>query len=891
MCKQKFDNAALLLYRFWRVRLLNLCLFLCVFELSVTFSRAETQIQFLPGGRKEALYLLDNHSYLVNNKERARVADGVMHWIYRLPLHRGDAEYLKLQIANQYLVSISTDNRTWKTAFDCSLLGQTPGELSLDITQEAALSSVVYLRFQDRYPSNGWGPYLTHLWLYDLGPAERFGPLMLDISQGWKSKNTDVNACAKTSVRFRNQVSALFSRRVVIPSGWAGMLIGIYFPGATAYAKIYWNDHLLGKVQSGEESTLPLTVARRISHGILSVSLTRLRGRFPVIWRPVRIGLIDMVSTPVPFRQFGRVEFPHERRFAPYNLAKLNWLSGNYLQSILDDRNDLLPFTTHENGRPSVFHYVEDTARVLVALADEERYTPVVRLQLAERLFHGLEAARLPGPDPVYSMKLDPQPLDIRPKKDDLFQVIYHQDLAEPVCLLSARFYSSERRIPLELIHSKGISTASPAVYLERCPSLPGTEAEFSYGSGRLLAAPYALVHFPVGAAARILVSGLTQSGQWFTPYTWGADTVKLPDSPAFGKGNTAPLSWKMPSFHWLLIRGDNTGDYTFSRALEVGWTGNPDRVSCIKEGVHIASVEVSYGASRARSARVWVIPFDDVSPSMHYPQTMALLLQKNNGYMNVKCFDPVRNLNRDYTICAGFAAAAYLFHKYRIPEYPHALRLAERTTDYYMALQTKGTQSNELYFPIAACQYLMLSGQPRYEAFLKIWGDRIVRMQAPDGAWPWFNFQLRNMIALLRAYDATHDKRYLASCQRALETIRIGRNKLYWRGKPASIEDAFDGALLLAVLGHQNELAQIPDIIHLADKGFLGDYGFCRCSDLDEYALGFSAKGLHLQREPKHILSLNQFAEYGARGVIIVNHPTAFVRNRRYPVTNAVFP
>ena len=847
-------------------------------------SRAES-LEFVPGSAREAAFLAENSSDLVRNKVSARVADGGRSWVYRLPLKRGDTEYLKLEIANQYLVSVSTDDYNWTTVFDCSELGHAPGWLSLDLTAEAAAADTVYVRFQDRYPQNGWGPYVTHAWLYDLGS----GPAMVDLAGGWTAGGTTVSAGVPLSASLSGARSLRLTRRVVIPPEWAGRDLSLYFGGATSEARITWNGKMVGIVPADEDAVLPIPVVPGAATAELSITMAGSTGATSGLWWPIRLGLSDLVANPQPVRRLGTRSLQLERRFAPYDLDSLNWLSGNYLQSILDGRNNLLPFTTNSHGLPSAYHYVHDTARVLLALADEEQYTPVVRLQLAESLFKGLHAARLPGPNPVYALKLDPEPLDVHPAPDGGWQVMYYQDVAEPVCRLHVDFYDHQGiAIPLEGTAAPTSGPDSGAVqqiplYHGTCPGLPGASIECGGGSGQPLAAPYLHMSIPAGARCEATITDLDKKGQWFIPGTWGPDTVVLPDGESFGPQSADPLSWKSPAFRWILLRGDNTGEYNFSRALLVGWSGAPLEVACTRQDNHVARIAIGFDATRRAPVRVWVIPFDGVTPAMDYPRAMARLLD-NKGKVDTGGFDPVRTLYRDDTICAGFAAAAYLFGKYHRPEFSEALRLAKETTDHLMALQREGIQSNELYHPIAACCYLMLAGQPGYRSYLETWADRVVGMQSPDGTWPWLNFQLRCMIALLRAHDTTGDQRYQDAFDRALRTISIQDGHLIWKGKPAPFEETFDGALLAAVQGHEGNLASLPEVLRLADEGFLGDYGYCRCSDLDEYALGFSAKGLHLPTEPKRILRLNEFVRYGPDGLTVLAHPTSSVHNGEYP-------
>ncbi len=863
--------------------------FVILFLISPFVSHA-TVIDFTPGSSLEASYLMASDSYLKSDNGSspsvARVADGREMWEYRLPLRRGDAEYLKLDLSNQYLVSISTNDRTWHPIFDCSKLGQTPGSLSYDLTSIARYYDAVTLRFQDRYPENGWGPYLTHLWLVDIGSAHECPKLTMNINSEWNLSGRSYSAGKTILMNNPARKSVSFTRTVLIPKGWTGKAVSIYFAGGTARSEVIWNGKLLGTDPDREENVYALPSVRAGERARLTIRLDAGDSREIGLWAPMEIGLTDLAATPHAVRTLNQHALPLERRYAPYTLTKLNWLSGNYLQSILDKRYDLLPFTTDAQGAPTNYHFVHDSARVLLALADEERYTPVVRLQFARLLFKGIAFARLPGPNPNYSMKLDSHPLTVAPIKTGGFRVSYHQDNTEPVCTLDAKIgkmapstseWSPESSLSAPILFHRGGEIGYTATYSD----IPVGALRFGYGVAQPLIAPYVRFHAPAGTEARVRISGIAAQGDWFIPYSWGPDSMVLSNGSSFDMSHPAPVSWSHPGFHWMILHGVNSGEYTFGRALVIGWTGNPDQIICSKEGNHIRDIVIAYRAGKGLFGRVWVMPIDGISPAMDYPITMARLLRKGDGRVSTHGFDPVRTLNRDNTVLAGFAAAAYLFRKYHCAEYPAALRLAEQTTDYYMKLQKAGVQSNELYHPIAACEYLILAGQPRYEEDLKVWANRVVRMQKPDGSWEWLNWQLRCMIALLRAYDATGDAHYLQSYQKGLGTLSIREDGVYWRNKPAPFEETFAGALLCAVLGHQGDLKPIPAVIHLSDEGFLGDFGYCRCSDLDEYALGFSAKGLHLPTEPKRILGMDQFAIYGRSGVKIASQSTVAVRNR----------
>ena len=103
---------------------------------------------------------------------------------------------------------------------------------------------------------------------------------------------------------------------------------------------------------------------------------------------------------------------PHDNlrhEFAPYDLAKLNYLGLNYCENLLDERVNLTSYTHlgYDANNQDAWHlqFPDDTARLLEGLAWEDEYSPVVRLEFARRIIKGILAAHIPGTKDYYSFR------------------------------------------------------------------------------------------------------------------------------------------------------------------------------------------------------------------------------------------------------------------------------------------------------------------------------------------------------------------------------------------------------------------------------------------------------------------------------------------------------
>lgn len=98
-------------------------------------------------------------------------------------------------------------------------------------------------------------------------------------------------------------------------------------------------------------------------------------------------------------------------------MVTLNALAGNYLSTLLDTRFDLNGYDASIRFREQF--YAHDTSRALIALADEERYSPIVRLDQIKALYEGVKSAMVPGSDYELFLQRESYPKLVRKSTTD----------------------------------------------------------------------------------------------------------------------------------------------------------------------------------------------------------------------------------------------------------------------------------------------------------------------------------------------------------------------------------------------------------------------------------------------------------------------------------------
>jgi hypothetical protein len=128
-------------------------------------------IAFTPFTQAEEPWLFDADGSQRNGSVfdgAARFADGNSYFTYRFELPSGvTGGTLTLDIGNQFLVQVSSDNQTWRTVLEEPLTGDTGlmnrAERSLDLNDIRGGSRTLYVRIADAHPPDGWGGWLARL--------------------------------------------------------------------------------------------------------------------------------------------------------------------------------------------------------------------------------------------------------------------------------------------------------------------------------------------------------------------------------------------------------------------------------------------------------------------------------------------------------------------------------------------------------------------------------------------------------------------------------------------------------------------------------------------------------------------------------------------------------
>lgn len=135
-------------------------------------------IEFIPGTPEETPYLVatGGSTRLESGGQIWRFADGRAHFTYCFKAEKGTYARLILDIEQEYLVSVSTDNHTWTTVLNSEMNGNIPhgnrDEEIIDLTPLFRNSNQVYVKFEDSDPSGGYGPSLYKVTL-DFAPVKR----------------------------------------------------------------------------------------------------------------------------------------------------------------------------------------------------------------------------------------------------------------------------------------------------------------------------------------------------------------------------------------------------------------------------------------------------------------------------------------------------------------------------------------------------------------------------------------------------------------------------------------------------------------------------------------------------------------------------------------------
>jgi hypothetical protein len=852
----------------------------CLTLLLASLAAARPPTVIRPGTPDERAYLVEDHSALREIGYDplcpfTRIADGTMSYTYRFAAGRGHRAWLLVKVSSQFLILARGDaDAEYRRVADMDEAEYVGTRVFLDLTPFLSASEAVLVRFEDKHKEDGWGALTSEILYYrDDAP----GPTRLALNpNGDPPAQRDGQVVVQAS-RLQAAGTAAPQNQwpVEAPASWAGEELVVYVPqvaGGPPAIGIDGQALPIGRTWDGGYWADASTAMRPRRQQVLSVTGD--------LGLPVRVGLrLPACAVPVAKRV--------NHAFAPYQPERMDCLAGNYLQCLLDTRYDLLAFTA---GERQPIHFVHDTLRSLAALAEEARHTPVARPELAQRLFRGCRQAILPGGERIFAFKHDERPIDIRPLPGSHDLTLMHKlDVARTVAAVGVSLPGAEEA---DAVTDTPPAAVAGGTAWHRAWRFGAREVGVTafYPPGDADRPPRFDWELDGRGPVRLHVRRLAETGMWFTPGSWGPEALVLPDGSEHWAYNET-LGFEHPDLPYLLLRGGNTGEYTFCRALLVASDQAPDRITltCKPGGRHgklIDDLVLEYANERPAHLGLTVFPFTGYPAGLATPRAIAENLRRG-GELGCGKVDPVETATSNGLGPGAMAAAAWLLRRYGLPDAEDAEALAVQTMRDTIDRDAAGLHSEQLYYLIDAPRLLAELGHREFLPQLGVWGRRILSMQAADGSYAWLDFQFRMMVALRKLFDETGDERYRAAFDRALATIEYRDDRLFWKGQPQTAGD-FAGALPFAIYAHLGRREAAATVLR-ARAGYIDDRGFQACSDLNPYMLGFAFAGWRAPTTPPIRLGLSQFAIYGVGMTAVTNWPTAYVVNPWHPFAEAV--
>jgi hypothetical protein len=587
----------------------------------------------------------------------------------------------------------------------------------------------------------------------------------------------------------------------------------------------------------------------------------------------------------------------------------VNYLSGNYLQSLLDRRSGLWFFahnTTGDARGVGQLEFVDDVGRAVWAFAEEERYTPIVRLELVRTLCRGLMRARIPGTRDRHFFSLEGRHgLNVHFPSAANVQFRWLQD----------------EQIPYADLHFRGRTAAGPWITGQDCSWQDQTLRDTPEEICRRRIYRHAGTNF-LTLTSRSWSSILDQA----PIIDMAADhlqelvvSVSLP--PAESTWLVAPQGriwhpkpgavtvWPAPDFPYAIFLGQTLGKDndrwdsrrhwdTHATARLFVWQELPAQLSwMVDETRHqYQRMEIAYQAQLGRlQAKLYLTPFLAVDPGdIGYLHAMAQRVARDGRY-GVNGFFPVRTANDYAGVMVGLAAGAYLLQKYGDAAAPEVLAAAEAAFGSFVDAEHRGVQAEYLNNLVAAALYLKRAGSGKFDLahWAKVWARReMKRRPAGSDVIPWPSTTMRMMMAIEFAKEITGNAAFDAPYAAARKAFSLGNRPATFRfgNQEFSYDYCSPAAFLFAIFGHEDAAAAQAFIDHGPDH--FCDFGWAierawACDDLAGWYVGYSAKGLGLASDPKarkHVLSLRDFPEYDAGERLRITHELS-APNPYYPL------
>ena len=796
--------------------------------------------------------------------------------VYRFEGTQGQKSYLVVDCGHEIFLEVSTDGANYETAIHLNEHGRSRAERTIDLTPYFEKNDTVYVRGRDAVEKDGWGTLIWNIRYVTLAGAENeAGGLCETINDGWTvisggKKTKDV--FAGTSVAVKAGESARYEREISIPSWWGDNGISLVIPWVESETepKAYINGKpVVLSIVWGNRLVLPLpekSAGKKINIAIEAISASEIGG----LWSDIYIGLTELVTPPATSWKLDDKVTRLEKNYAPYDLVKLNALAGNFLSTLLDTRYNLLSFDTNLKDTP--MYYPHDTSRSLLALADEECWSPIVRLDLIAQLYDGIRKAMVPGSDYEVFLQRDTRPKALREFAGDHSKLEFTSvtDRVETFANMWAELDGGnfdayedewgENSIIRRYARGSATLTMTAEWYqgTEDKPTLLKYKAD-------------ALTEYSVIAGD---LDGKFQNKRLFQ--------VKTPDGFAMNARGNEVTEIEVPDCGFILFQTDPNWLATGTLII---WDTKPEHIklTCKDGGFDRAELIYSGDAEPA----ICVISVSDFDNSCDWPFRLAENILKTNSY-GTNGFDPSFICGTEGIGTAAFAAAAYIKQKYGLDGAEEAVRAAKLAMDTAVeAAKTRRALPSTFTDRIAACEYLVRMGFDEYADDAAYWADMQMSYQQPDGSFYWFD--QRQALSLLRGYEATGNQKYMDAALKFRNTVEYGEESFTYTQAGEVMQGAthqinFGGAGDLGYLGCMGDKDAV-DIVLKHFENNINDTGVFNVSDLNPYFLGISLKGTmektYEYDELKTIIKRGEYCLYAADGSFeVLKQPTSYIDN-----------
>lgn len=641
--------------------------------------------------------------------------------------------------------------------------------------------------------------------------------------------------------------------------------------------------------------------------------------------KPILIVLLCAFCAPVAMAAFGGhpplgPDDKLRRILQPYDLAKLSYLGMNYCENLLDLRVNTCSYTHLGYDRNQLdawhLHFGDDCGRLVEAIAWEDQFSPVVRLEFARRLVKGAISSHVPGTRAYYFFrhrsggKTFIMSDDEATSKQGRLLLVNLGDAPEDGLKVGFRMARAGRWSDVEQFKRTDepanpghLGTARSARYWHESPFVfkrryTGESGTVSFLGKYWLSdedMPFEFAFESTDADRLEIVIGEPGKPMPLLRDASVPGVIHLPDRKTTFTSADGDRVIENPDFNYFILRKPTAWACPgYSTALLVMWEGRPDRIEALKQN-GFGEIRISYPRHDGRAGgRAWLFPFQWVNHNdMAYIYRNAESFLKS-GKLIHNGFPTQQLVN---AIPGGLAAGAYLLAKYGDPMATTARIHAINACDELFDAEQDDMKLVRVFLCVKAAAWMVKLGnqtgdKAMVDKYTPILDREMRRMTAPESGydgkgWPsgWDHFN--NAKAAWLAYDAAGRKEYLDVYNRALQVYTIDSKGIYRDGVAMQAPGGFEtyaGALPLSLWGHAGKLDWVNTLINLdvpsgwhdpqlpvKDNWHDGGAGPWAQDDSQPDFVGFCLKGLNMPQDRKYVLPLGAFPTYDASGKVVV--------------------